>query len=142
MCGMKIRTLDELADGLLLLHDWEERYRFIIDLGERLPEFNEKFKVDQNLVRGCTSKVWLVTEVNDNRFYFNATSDAHIVRGLIYLLLSAYLDMTPKEVATYDITPAFDELGLYQHLSPNRRSGFFAMVERLKKEAALYCQEE
>jgi cysteine desulfuration protein SufE len=138
---MKIRTLDELADGLLLLHDWEERYRFIIELGERLPQFDPQDMTEENLVRGCTSKVWLVTEVKDNRFYFNAHSDAHIVRGLIYLLISAYLDMTPKEVATYDIAPAFDELGLYQHLSPNRRNGFFAMVERLKKEAASYCQE-
>lgn len=129
-------TLAELAESFNLFDEWEDRYRYLIDLGKRVPVMDDALKTDENLVRGCTSRVWLVTDWHNKTLSFQADSDAQIVRGLIYILALAYQGAGVDNFETVDINKAFEELGLHQHLSPNRRNGFFAMVDRLKAEAA------
>ena len=124
--------LQALEDDFSLFEDWEERYRYLIDLGRTLPAMDSALKVDKNLVRGCTSRVWMVTHKQAGRVRILADSDTHIVRGLIALLLAAYQDKTPEEIRALDIKGVFVRLGLDEHLSPSRRNGFFAMVERLR----------
>jgi cysteine desulfuration protein SufE len=128
-------TLDDIAEAFALFGGWEERYRYLIDLGQRLPPMDAALKTDDTLVRGCTSRVWLVPSVEIGIFHFQADSDAQIVRGLVYLLMLAYQDKPLDDIRTYDIHAAFSKLGLDGHLSPNRRNGFFAMVERIKAAA-------
>lgn len=132
---MPATTLDDITDAFALFGGWEERYRYLIDLGQRLSPMNETLKTDATLVRGCTSRVWLVPEIKDDILHFQADSDAQIVRGLVYLLMLAYQDKPLAAVRAYDIHAAFSKLGLEGHLSPNRRNGFFAMVERIKAAA-------
>lgn len=130
---MSIHKLDELKENFALFDDWEDRYRYLIDLGKTLPEMDDALKTDETFVKGCTSKVWIICEtLDDGKLHFTADSDAHIVRGLIAIVLAAYQDKTAEEIAGVDIDSAFSEIGLDQHLSPNRRNGFFAMVERVK----------
>lgn len=125
-------SLEELKQNFSLFDDWEERYRYLIDLGRKIPRMDEVHKTDENLVRGCTSKVWLVATMNNTKLHFIADSDAHIVRGLIALLDVAYQGKEAVDIQNIDIEKVFREIGLEQHLSPNRRSGFYAMVERIK----------
>ncbi len=131
-------NIEELAENFALFGDWEERYRYLIDLGRGLPAMAENLKTDANIVRGCTSRVWMVAAVDDRgMFHFEADSDAHIVRGLIALLVAAYQDQPVAVIRKLDIEGIFKKIGLDQNLSPNRRSGFFAMVERIKALAAI-----
>ncbi len=130
--SMKENKLQELVENFALFDDWEERYRYLIDLGRELPKMDEALKTDENIVRGCTSRVWMVADIKDGTFHFIADSDAHIVRGLVALLMRVYEGRAVSEISQIDIEAAFREIGLDQHLSPNRRSGFFAMVERIK----------
>ena len=126
-------TLEELNENFALFDDWEERYKYLIDLGKELKNMPESLKTEETLVKGCTSRVWLICETNEaGMFHFTADSDAHIVKGLIAILLSAYEGKTAQEISDVDIDAAFEEIGLNQHLSPNRRNGFFAMVERVR----------
>lgn len=125
-------ALSDLAESFTLFSDWEDRYRYLIDLGKRVPAMEETLKTEENLVRGCTSRVWMVTEWQDGAFRFQADSDAQIIRGLIYILQLAYQGMSRDEIAVFDIQKSFEDLGLDRHLSPNRRNGFFAMVERIR----------
>ncbi len=129
---MTSTTLEDLAGSFSLFTDWEDRYRYLIDLGHRVPMMDNVLKTDENLVRGCTSRVWLVAGWDGDKLKFQADSDAQIVRGLIYILDLAYQGKTRQEIATLDIDKAFEDLGLDRHLSPNRRNGFFAMVERVR----------
>ncbi len=125
-------TLDDLKENFALFDDWEERYRYLIDLGRKLPQMDDSLKTDEHFVRGCTSKVWMVPDVKDGRLYFQADSDAHIVRGLVALLMAAYQGQKLEDIKYINIEEAFQEIGLDQHLSPNRRNGFFSMVEKIK----------
>lgn len=127
------RTLDDLVENFALLGDWEERYRYLIELGRALEPLDDTLKTPETFVQGCTSQVWMVArEGAEGRWHFVADSDAHIVRGLIAVLLTAYQDKTAAEIAAVDIEARFSEIGLDEHLSPNRRNGFFAMVQRIK----------
>lgn len=127
------RTLDELVENFALLGDWEERYRYLIELGRELEPMADTLKTPETFVQGCTSQVWMAAHRGaDGRWHFVADSDAHIVRGLIAVLLTAYQDKTGAEIAGINIEQRFSEIGLDEHLSPNRRNGFFAMVERIK----------
>ena len=130
--GSSSANLQEMVENFSLFSDWEERYRYMIDLGRTLPDMNNALKTDENMVQGCTSRVWMVADVKNGLFHFQADSDAHIVRGLIALLMVAYQDKPVKELRNVDIDGTFKKIGLDQNLSPNRRSGFFAMVERIK----------
>ena len=128
--------LNELVENFALFDDWEERYRYLIDLGRALPKMDEALKTDRNLVRGCTSQVWMDAKVENNTLHFIADSDAHIVRGLIGILMAAYQGKTLEEIAATDIEGAMSQIGLDQNLSPNRRNGFFSMVEKIQSIVA------
>ncbi|HCK12151.1 MAG TPA: cysteine desulfuration protein SufE [Candidatus Latescibacteria bacterium] len=128
-------TVDRLIQNFEILGNWEERYRYVIDLGRKLPDLDEKYKVEDNRVKGCVSNVWLITLVNDDKtptLEFKADSDAHIVRGLVTILLAIYSGRTAKEILAVDIKDIFQQLDLESHLSPSRSNGFFSMVERIK----------
>lgn len=130
--------LQRIADTFEMLDDWEDRYSLLIDLGRKLPEFPEAARTEENRVEGCTSNVWLLTRVTDDqppRIEFQADSDAFIVKGLVAILLKAYSGKTAEEILDMDIESLFNELGLAQQLTPNRRDGFVAMVKRMRAEA-------
>lgn len=126
-------TLDEIIESFELLDDWEERYRVLIDLGKKLPPFPEDLKRDEFLVRGCTSKVWMVVDNRDETLKFQADSEAHIVKGLVALLYIIFNNMPIRDLSSVDIDSIFKKLSLDQNLSPNRRNGFYSMVERIRR---------
>lgn len=128
----------ELAENFALFDDWEDRYRYLIDLGRKLPAFPDAAKTESNKVRGCMSQVWMVPghpAGDPGRFAFAADSDAHIVKGLIAILGTLFSGKTPAEIAAVDTEAAFHTLGLDQHLSPSRRNGLISMVEKIKSYA-------
>jgi len=128
--------LDELAQEFELLGDWEERYRYVIDLGRELAPLTDAERNDANKVRGCASQVWLVTEPQaDGTVRFRGDSDAHIVRGLIAVLLRLYSGRTPQAVLDFDAKAAFETLGLSGHLSAQRSNGLASMVGRVRRDA-------
>ena len=129
--------LDALAAEFETLDDWEDRYRYIIDLGRELEPLSEAEHDDANKVRGCASQVWLVTEPGaDGALHYRGDSDAHIVRGLIAILLRLYSDRRPEEILSFDANAAYERLGLAGALSAQRSNGLFSMVERIRKDAA------
>ena len=126
-------TSDRLLETMHLLDDWEERYAYLIELGRQLPSMPDMLKTDTALVKGCTSQVWLVAQAApDDMMRFWADSDAHIVKGLIAILFILFNGQPKYKIRDFDIEHYFLQLGLNEHLSPNRRNGFFAMIERLK----------
>jgi cysteine desulfuration protein SufE len=129
-------ALNDLADEFELLGDWEERYRYVIDLGRELTPLSEAEHAEANKVRGCASQVWLVTEPQaDGTVRFRGDSDAHIVRGLIAILLRLFSGRAPGAVAGFDARAALDRLGLSSALSAQRSNGLAAMVARIKRDA-------
>ncbi len=134
-------TIDDIVDNFALFDDWEERYRYLIDLGAQLPAMEEALKTPASKVSGCLSQVWIVMgwakdDKGQERLTLLADSDAQIVRGLIAVLMALFAGRTRAEIVATDIEAVFARLGLDQHLSPNRRNGFFSMVERVKGFAA------
>jgi cysteine desulfuration protein SufE len=131
------QALDALADEFDLLGDWEERYRHVIDLGRALAPLADAERSADNKVRGCASQVWLVTERGpDGRLSFRGDSDAHIVRGLIAILLRLYSDQTATTILAFDAKAAMERLGLAGALSAQRSNGLYSMVERIRRDAA------
>jgi cysteine desulfuration protein SufE len=129
----KNMNIEEIVDNFGVFDDWEDRYRYLIDLGGQLAPMPEALKTDHARVKGCMSQVWMVLGWDgEGRLTFLADSDAQIVRGLIAILCSVFQGKTAEEIKSIDIGDIFKRLGLDQHLSPNRRNGFFAMVERIK----------
>lgn len=125
-------TLEELKASFALMGSWEERYGLIIDLGRHLPPLPEEAYCEKNQVRGCMSQVWMTANSDEQgHITILGDSDAHIVKGLIAILLMIYSGKTAEEIAAIDIQALFTELGLTQHISVNRRNGLFAMVERI-----------
>ena len=129
-------TSDELFENFSYLTEWEDKYRYLIELGDMLPRFPNEDKTDIHKVEGCQSQVWFTVQKQGNKYYFNATSDAHIVRGLEAVLLILVNGKTASEIKALDLNAAFSRLGLEEHLSPTRRNGFFAMIGRIKKTVA------
>ena len=128
--------LDSLAEEFSLFDDWEERYRYIIDLGKALEPLSADEHADANKVRGCASQVWLVTEPRaDGSLHLRGDSDAHIVRGLIAVLLRLYSDRAPAEMLGFDANAAYERLGLSGALTAQRSNGLFSMVERIRRDA-------
>ena len=129
---MNALDIDELKDTFEFFDDWEDKYRFVIDLGKELADIDDGDKLEENLIRGCQSQVWLTWErEDDGRLHFNLDSDAFIVRGLISIVLIALNDRTPKDILDFDIEGFFEELQLIQHLSPTRGNGLRAMIQRI-----------
>ncbi|MAU41421.1 MAG: cysteine desulfuration protein SufE [Kordiimonas sp.] len=131
-------SISDVLDTFEFLDDWEERYKYLIDLGRKLPEMDGADKIEENRVHGCTSRVWLTHHMKDGQVIFNGESDAHIVRGLVSLLLMIYSDKTPDEIISTDAKAILNQLGLEKHLSPMRTNGLFSMMEKIKSIAATY----
>jgi cysteine desulfuration protein SufE len=133
-------TIDEIRDNFALLDDWDDRYRYVIELGRTLDPMPEAEHSSENKVQGCASQVWLSRRVDRNKTgepllkYFG-DSDAHIVRGLIAILLTLYSGRTPREILGTDALAVFDEFGFREHLTPQRSNGLRAMVERIRSDA-------
>ena len=143
---MKIETLntESLIKNIQSLEDWEDRYKFIIQLGKQVPALDVSDQIDENIVKGCMSKVWLVHQPVDDMnaaFVFQAMSNAAIVNGLIAILSILLKDKSLVEILKTDIESSFNELGLDKHLSPGRSNGFFSMVSKIKTHATLNLQE-
>ena len=128
-------NVDELVENFAQLGPWEERYRYLIELGRKLPPLPETDRVEANKVRGCMSQVWLSSRLLAGppaRIELRGDSDAHIVKGLIALLFKLYAGRTPREMLALDVKSVFERLGLESHITMNRRNGFYAMVERIR----------
>jgi len=128
-------NVDDLVENFTLLGPWEERYRYLIDLGRQLPPLPESDRVEANKVRGCMSQVWLTSQTQPGpplRIEFHGDSDAHIVKGLVALLFKLYSGRTPREILALDVKSVFERLGLENHITMNRRNGFYSMVERIR----------
>jgi len=129
--------IEQLKTTFEMLPDWEERYRFIIDLGRKLEPLEDDERNEATRVRGCMSQVWLIADdEDDDKLHFRGDSDAHIVRGLIGVLLMIYSDKTPQEIAEIDINQIFADLNLEQHITMNRRNGLYSMVETIQRTAS------
>ena len=127
----------EIIETFDMFDDWMEKYQYIIDLGKQLEPMDEALKVDENILHGCQSQVWLVDEYKDGKLKFQANSDAAIVSGLINLVLTIYSDQTPQKIV--DTEPDFIELiGLSSHLSSTRSNGLNAMIEKIQATAQGY----
>ena len=128
-------NVDQLVENFEMLGPWEERYRYLIELGRKLPPLPEAEKTEASKVRGCMSQVWLTARVEPGpppTLDLRGDSDAHIVKGLIALLFKLYAGRTPREVLALDARSVFERLGLENHITMNRRNGFYAMVERIR----------
>src|SRR3982074_3621729 len=133
-------TIDEIRDNFALLDDWDDRYRYVIELGRTLDPMPEAEHSAANKVQGCASQVWLAKQVdrstaNEPSLNYLGDSDAHIVRGLIAILLTLYSGHTPQEILATDALAIFDEFGFREHLTPQRSNGLRAMVERIRSDA-------
>ncbi len=131
-------SIDELIENFGFLDDWEDRYRYVIELGRGLPPLSEAEHSETNKVRGCASQVWLVSEVARNgeaRLTFRGDSDAHIVRGLIAILLALFSGRTAREIVETDPEAVFAEIGLRDHLTSQRSNGLSSMVARIRRDA-------
>ena len=127
---------EEIKETFSLFTDWEDKYRYIIDLGKELPELHEKDKIEKNLIRGCQSQVWLTHNINpEGSIHLDIDSDAHIVRGLIAIVLAALNDKLPRQIIEFDVELLFSDLELLEHLSPTRGNGLRAMVQRVQSVA-------
>ena len=125
-----------ISGDMAFLDEWEERYKYIIDLGRQLPPLSAAEHDERYKVRGCASQVWLVFEPGGpEAVRFRGDSDAHIVRGLIAILLDLYSDRPPADILAFDARAAFEQLGLGEHLTPQRSNGFYAMVQRIRNDA-------
>lgn len=131
----------EIIEEFSVYEDWMDKYAYLIELGNQLEDLDPKEKTDQNLIKGCQSRVWLVAEKNNGKLQFKGESDAVIVKGLVALLLRVVSDRTPKEIAENELH-FIDDLGLKQHLSPTRANGLLAMVKQIKLYAVAYNRLE
>jgi cysteine desulfuration protein SufE len=129
-------TPDDIVETLDFFDTWEERYKYIIDLGKELPPMAEELHTEDRLVRGCQSQVWLAQEYCDGKLFFQADSDAFIVKGLLAVVLAAFNGKTPSEILSVEISTYFERLDLLQHLSSTRGNGLKAMVKRIQDIAA------
>ncbi|MCT7373450.1 SufE family protein [Chelativorans salis] len=132
--------IDTIRDDFAFLDDWQERYRYIIELGNDLPTFPEASRDDRHKVRGCVSQVWLHTEIGEGRdpiITFKGDSDAHIVRGLVAIMMALFSGRHASEILTTDAEDTLRTLGLDEHLTPQRANGLRAMIQRIRQEAEM-----
>jgi cysteine desulfuration protein SufE len=134
-------TIDEIRDNFALLDEWDDRYRYVIELGRTLEPMSEEEHSAENKVQGCASQDWLARKVdrgadNEPVLHYVGDSDAHIVRGLVAILLTLYSDKTAKQILDTDALALFDEFGFREHLTPQRSNGLRSMVERVRRDAS------
>lgn len=133
-------TIDEIIDNFAVLDEWDDRYRYVIELGRMLDPMPDSDHVEANKVQGCTSQVWMTTQVDRNAagepvLTFKGDSDAHIVRGLIAILLTIFSGKPARDIVSTDALALFDKMGLRAHLTPQRSNGLRSMVERAQNDA-------
>ncbi len=128
---------EEIVDEFSMFDDWMQRYEYMIDLGKSLPLIDEKYKIDENIIKGCQSKVWVHAEMNDDKIEFTADSDAIITKGIIAILIRVFSGQHPQDIIDAD-THFIDEIGLKEHLSPTRANGLVSMIKQLKMYAVAY----
>ena len=128
---------EEIIDEFSMFEDWMERYEYIIDLGKSLPLINEQFKLDDNLIVGCQSKVWLHSEINDDKLQFTADSDAILTKGIIAILIRTFSNQKPQAILDAN-TDFIDAIGLKEHLSPTRANGLVSMIKQIKMYALAF----
>lgn len=122
---------EEIVDEFAMFDDWIQRYEYIIELGKSLPLIEDQYKVEENLIRGCQSKVWLHAEKSDDKIVFTADSDAILTKGIIAILIRTFSDQKAVDVMNSD-TSFIDEIGLKEHLSPTRANGLVSMLKQIK----------
>ena len=127
--------LEEIYENFDILEDWEQKYLYLIDLGEMIPQLDSKYKTQENLVEGCTSKVWVIRNERNGLNYFQADSESQIVKGLVALVLIIFNNKSADEIKNLDAESIFKKINLESNLSGNRANGLRAMVERIKIEA-------
>lgn len=128
---------EEIVEEFELFDDWMQRYEHMIELGKSLPLIEEKYKTEENLIKGCQSKVWVHAELEDEKLVFTADSDAIITKGIIAVLVRAFSNQHPKDILDAD-TKFIDQIGLKEHLSPTRANGLVSMIKQLKMYAVAY----
>ena len=128
---------EEIIEEFAMYEDWMQRYEYMIELGKSLPLIDEKYKTEDNLIKGCQSKVWVHAEMEDEKLVFTADSDAIITKGIIAILVRTFSNQHPKEIIEAD-TSFIDEIGLKEHLSPTRANGLVSMIKQLKMYAVAY----
>ncbi|QED38337.1 SufE family protein [Antarcticibacterium arcticum] len=128
---------DEIVEEFSMFDDWIQRYEHMIELGKSLPLIEEKYKVDENLIKGCQSKVWVHADLEGDKLLFTADSDAIITKGIVALLVRVFSNQHPKDILAAD-TAFIDEIGLKEHLSPTRANGLVSMIKQLKMYAVAY----
>ena len=129
-------TIEDLVDTLGFFDSWEERYKYIIDLGKEIPVADDSFKLDERLIKGCQSRVWIDCRKEGNNLFFIVDSDAHIVKGLLGVVLVAYNGKSAQEVLDFDVEAYFSQLDLIKHLTPTRGNGLRSMVQRIRDFAS------
>ncbi|MDX1761525.1 MAG: SufE family protein [Christiangramia sp.] len=127
----------EVIDEFSMFDDWMQRYEYMIELGKSLPLIDEKYKIDENLIKGCQSKVWVHAELEGDKLVFTADSDAIITKGIVAILIRVFSDQHPSQIIEAD-TKFIDEIGLKEHLSPTRANGLVSMIKQLKMYAVAY----
>ncbi|WP_053991932.1 SufE family protein [Mangrovimonas sp. TPBH4] len=128
---------NEIIDEFSMFDDWEERYQYMIDLGKTLPLIDEQYKTDDNIIKGCQSKVWVHAQLEDEKVVFTADSDAIITKGIIAILIRVFSNQSPSDIIAAN-TDFIDEIGLKEHLSPTRANGLVSMIKQLKMYAIAY----
>jgi cysteine desulfuration protein SufE len=128
---------EEIIDEFSMFEDWMQRYEYIIELGKTLPLIDEQYKTDENIIKGCQSKVWLHAEQQDGMLAFTADSDAILTKGIIAILIRVFSGKTPDEILNAD-THFIDEIGLKEHLSPTRANGLVSMIKQIKMYALAF----
>ena len=135
---MTIKAIqDEIIDEFSMFEDWEERYQYMIDLGKTLPLIDSQYKTEDNIIKGCQSKVWVHAEMKDDKVVFTADSDAIITKGIIAILIRVFSNQHPKDIIDAD-TSFIDDIGLKEHLSPTRANGLVSMIKQIKLYAIAY----
>ncbi len=128
---------NEIIDEFSMFEDWEERYQYMIDLGKTLPLIDDQFKTEDNIIKGCQSKVWVHAAMENDKIVFTADSDAIITKGIIAILIRTFSNQHPKDIIDAD-TSFIDTIGLKEHLSPTRANGLVSMIKQLKMYAIAY----
>jgi cysteine desulfuration protein SufE len=128
---------NDIIEEFSMFDDWEERYQYMIDLGKTLPLIDEQFKTEDNVIKGCQSKVWVHAELKDEKIVFTADSDAIITKGIIAILIRVFSNQKPKDIIEANMN-FIDKIGLKEHLSPTRANGLVSMIKQLKLYAIAY----